>query len=213
MPQQEKPLGTRYEQLFDGKYCQVAVRRGVLGLHDVHFVLKHRESMPHTLCESLIKASEEVSRRLVAIPSKPQGHSFKVYRTGINRSQKLLQRDLSIHFTPVILGSGSRTGDQHLELLESLELLPVPTAVLKIACGAFRIRYGFPETVSVIGKTEDRGDLLQGYHVRTAREPRGGSAKTQSGGISGSFAWGIALPDLMVAGAKGSDDLRVLVEW
>jgi hypothetical protein len=229
---------TRFTPLFDGRHCSVGVRDGRYGLHEIRFVLKLLPGRElKTIAEALAGATNEVNNALTRVTSLPKGHTFKVYRGGGSERLKtvIVARPLTMTFTPVVMGSGSRNGEAHAKFLSDFGLLPVPSTVLRIAVGAFRVKMGFParenkespqhapdeanenETESLsrliakIGSPSDPGDLLQGYDVRTAFAPRGSSVKTQRDGVRGSFAWHMSHESLLVAGAVPSDDLRIFL--
>lgn len=202
----------KFEAVFEGQFCAIGVRRGYYGLREVRFVMKPHQKEEKTIHETLELAAREVNVALKKVPGAPAGSTFRVFLLGNSAPKHPLMRELAVKFTPVVMGSGSRTGDAHAAFLEGFGLLPVPSALVKIAAGAFRVARGFPSAEGDIGTLRDQGDLLEGYCIRTALASRGCSAQTTRSGVKGSFAWHVAHEDILVAGGAPSDDLRLLLQ-
>jgi len=72
----------------------------------------------------------------------------------------------------------------------------------RLACGALRVKEGFPKDQNQIGGTSDKGDLNEGMVVRTEKGSRFGAVHSFHIGAH-AFAWGdaSAYVFLVVAGA------------
>ncbi len=181
------PLTAQFEQVYAGQYSTVEMHLGKLGTREVQITLKGG-------AENLEPACSEINEAIKGARNYPS-NDFKVYLSGNNDLPKG-SADIVETYTAVIKDSGNRVRGEgnpdpdtsHEAFLKKLGLKFVNNDLHRLACGALRVREGFPEDVSKIGTSEDQGDLNEGLVVRTAKGARSGAVLSFDIGVYG-FDW------------------------
>jgi len=189
-----------FQEVYAGRYSTLEVRPSVHGKREVHFSLKGG-------LDNLEAARNEINEAMKSAPNYPK-EDFTVYLSGNNDLPK--GRDVAETYTPVIRGSGGRVRlgtdptESHEALLNSLGLKFVNNDLHRLACGAFRVKAGFPEDPNQIGTTSDQGDLNEGMVVRTEKGSCSGAAASFRVGVGGYDQHGDCAFDYLVVRGRGS---------
>ena len=193
------PVAAQFETAYAGKFSTLEVQPGVHGKREVRFTLRGG-------LDNLEAACDEINEAMKGARNYPR-EGFKVYLSGNNDLPK--GQDIVVTWTPVIRDSGNRVrfgtdpDTSHQGLLKSLGLGEVNNDLHCLACGALRVKEGFPKDSNEIGTTNDQGDLNEGKVVRTAKGARSGAvASSHNGGGGRGWGDGGADGDFVVAGAS-----------
>lgn len=193
-PTQRPELQVAYE----GNFTKLEVRPGIHGNREVQFTLRGGLG-------NLEAACTEINEAMKGASNYPKG-GFKVYLSGNNDLPS--GQDVTVTYTPVIKDSGGRvrfgtdSARSHQGLLSSLGLEFVNNDLHRLACGALRVKEGFPKDRNQIGSSSDKGDLNEGMVVRTERGSRSGAVSSYPDGVSADDWFGDFAGDgLVVAGA------------
>lgn len=187
----------QFQQVWAGRHSSLEVRPGTHGQREVRFTL-------HGGLDNLRAARDEINEAMTRALNYPV-NGFRVFLSGNKDLPK--DQDVTVTYTPVINDSGNRArhgtdpATSHEALIIRLGLHFVDNDLHRLACGAFRVKEGFPKDPDLIGTASDKGDLNEGMIVRTESGLYAGTVTTNSNGVSnGEWLDITALPFLVVAG-------------
>jgi len=188
----------KWQVAYDGEFSKLEVRPGIHGKREVQFTLRGG-------LDNLEAACTEINVAMQRASNYPKG-GFLVYPSGNNDLPS--GEDVTVTYTPVIRDSGGRvrfgtdSAQSHQGLLYSLGLEFVNNDLHRLACGALRVKEGFPKDPTQIGSSSDKGDLNEGMVVRTEKGSRSGAVGSYPYGVI-AYDWdgGYAHGSLVVAGA------------
>lgn len=185
-----------FELVYDSPSCSLEARPGSLGLYEVRFTLKApKNGEVLSFSDAVDKCAEELNAEMRRLPSWPAELNHQIHMSHNWLPTDPLAADWTLTYTPVVAESGGRSrvgsdpASSHSALLAKLGCTFVEWAdIHRLACGAWRIYRGFPEDHTLIGTSQDQGDLMEGKIVRTAKGTESGSSVCYRMGI-GSADW------------------------
>lgn len=194
-----RPNQAQFETVYAGKFSATEIRPGIHGKWEVRFTLIGGG-------DNLELACNEINEDMKSARNYPK-EGFEVQLSGNNDLPR--GQDIVMIYTAVISSSGGRLrggiypDSSHTALLESLGLGETNNDVHRLACGARRVKEGFPALRTEIGTASDSADLNEGMIVRTAQGARSGTVTTYFEGIGG-YDWHVdfARSNIVSSGAS-----------
>jgi len=224
-----------FEVAVDLEHGRLEVRRGVDGPWECKLVLKDVAS--GSTQEKAQALCEEINQKLRELPhypapsvgggtrssSKDTGFQIRLSNNGdlptgagdiTIQGYPLVNDSIERHRTKTRFIRGQRRESQGA-LLEACDLVEMPNDAVRLMVGLFRLWKGFPEhSADLFTEVRDKGDLLEGYSVRTRKGPHSSVVIPKVFALSEALQmslegnwlakvftnWGLARKDMGIAG-------------